>query len=287
MTRRLAAKFRQSESGACYAFPYGRWSACSTRRADANRREAAALTPLIDLDGLSRCPAKERGQCKVYRGRPQRRDRHLCLMGAGRYVCANMSETKSVAVATRNDAYIAFRKLASSVGMDAGLFLLGLFGAKVSAELPDRQLSEFVRLCELGMQSNTLEELKQSIRADAGPPEPTYEDVVDAAATLRKRINEDAVRWLSRRFGHNETSRLRHYRDSGLFRKFIRLSRLEASTAEEFALALADTYDNNWSREARAPLPDDLQVLALEYRCKEDLAVDIDLSDVWNQIGCF
>jgi hypothetical protein len=199
-----------------------------------------------------------------------------------------MSETKTVVVATRNNAFFAFRKLASGGGgMDAGRFLLGLFGAEVSAELPDRQLSEFIRLCELGMQSNTLEELKQSIRADAGPPEPTYEDVVDAATALRKRINEDAVRWLCRRFGHNETSRLRHYRGSDLFRKFIRLSRLEASTAEEFALALADTYDNNWSREARAPLPDDLQVLALEYRCKEDLAVDIDLSDVWNQIGCF
>ena len=37
------------------------------------------------------------------------------------------------------------------------------------------------------MQCNTLEELKQSIRADAGPPEPTYEDVLDAAAALRKR----------------------------------------------------------------------------------------------------
>jgi hypothetical protein len=199
-----------------------------------------------------------------------------------------MSETKSVAVATRNDAFIAFRRLASSVGMDAGLFLLGLFGAKVSAELPDRQLSEFVRLCELGMQSNTLEELKQSIRGDAGPPEPTYEDVVDAAAALRKRINEDEpVRCLCRRFGHNDLNPLRHYRDSDFFRKLIRLSRLEASTSEEFALALADTLDDNWSREARAPLPDDLRVLALEYRCKEDLAVDIDMSDVLNQIGCF
>jgi hypothetical protein len=100
-----------------------------------------------------------------------------------------MSETKSVAVASRKDAFIAFRTLDDhGPGWEGALFLLSLFGAKNTAELPDRQLSEFIRLCERGMQSNTLEELKQSIRADAGPPEPRYEDVVDAAAALRKRI---------------------------------------------------------------------------------------------------
>jgi hypothetical protein len=100
-------------------------------------------------------------------------------------------------------------------------------------------------------------------------------------------FNEDAVRWLCRRFGHNDPSYFRHYRGSDFFRKLILLSRLEASTSEEFALVLADTLDDNWSREARAPLPDDLRVLALEYRCKEDLAANIYMSDVLNQIGCF
>jgi hypothetical protein len=71
-----------------------------------------------------------------------------------------MIETESVAVAARKEAFIAFRKLASgSVGMDGGKFLLRLFGAEVTVDLPDRQLGEFIRLCELGIQSNTLEEL--------------------------------------------------------------------------------------------------------------------------------
>ena len=46
-----------------------------------------------------------------------------------------MSETKSIAVATCNDAFIAFRRLATGgVGMDAGWFLLRLFGAKVTGQ---------------------------------------------------------------------------------------------------------------------------------------------------------
>jgi hypothetical protein len=137
-----------------------------------------------------------------------------------------MSEIK---VAAYNEAFIAFRKIASGgADMEGGKFLLGLFGAEVTNELPHRQFGEFIRLCELGLQSNTLEELKQSIRADAGPPEPTKEDVVDAAEALRKRINEDAVRFLCRYFDHKRPNDIPKYH----FREFIQLSRLEAKTAE-------------------------------------------------------
>src|SRR5262245_22728133 len=200
-----------------------------------------------------------------------------------------MTESKSVAVATRNDAFIAFRKLATGgAGWDGGKFLLSLFGATVTNELPDRQLAEFVRLCELGLMlsNNTLDEFKQEIRADAGPPEPTDEDVVDAAAALRKRINEDAVRFLCRYFGYSDLGVIRHQKY--FYRKFIRLSRLEACTAEEFALRLADAHDDNWSREARAALPDDLRVLALQYAHDARLYVnDSEAFDVLNQIGCY
>jgi hypothetical protein len=189
-----------------------------------------------------------------------------------------MSEIK---VVTLNDMAIPFRKLITDgAGVDAGRFLLSLFGAKVTNELPHRQFGEFIRLCELGLQSKTLEELKQSIQADAGPPEPTNEDVVDAAEALRKRINEDAVRFLCRYFDHKRPSDIPKYH----FRKFIRFSRLEAKTAEAFALALADTYDDHWSGEARAPLADDLRVLALEYGCNDDLHVNA--LELLEQLGC-
>jgi AAA domain-containing protein len=128
------------------------------------------------------------------------------------------------------------------------------------------------------------------IRADAGPTEPTSEDAVDAAAALRKRINEDAVRFLCRTFDETCPSDIPKYH----FREFIRLSRLEAKTSEAFARALADMYDSHWSREARAPLPDDLRVLALEYSCNEDLYVNhfevlevLEVFDVLCEIGCF
>ncbi len=181
-----------------------------------------------------------------------------------------MSETKT--------AYLNLVR--EGPGIYAGLYLLSLFGAKEICDVPMRQLGEFVRLCELGMPSNTLEEFKQSIRADAGPTEPTSEDAFDAAAALRKRINEDAVRFLCRTFGRTCTGHIPKYH----FREFIRLSRLEAKTSEAFALALADRYDSHWSREARAPLPDDLRVLALEYTCNVN---NFDVLEALYQIGCF
>jgi hypothetical protein len=113
-------------------------------------------------------------------------------------------------------------------------YLISLFGVEKCLDIPRRQRGEFNRLCEVGMPSNTLEEFKQLIRADAGPPEPTYEDVVDAAAALRKRIDEDAVRWVCRRLGyHKSIDFLRNHHSYS--REFIRLSRLEAGTAEDFA----------------------------------------------------
>jgi len=103
---------------------------------------------------------------------------------------------------------------------------------------------------------------------------------------LRKRLNEDAVRWLCRRYGYDDTSRLRHYANAAdVFREFIRYSRLEASTADEFALSLADTHNYSWAHESRAPLPDDLRVLALEYRCSKDLAADFESLSVFDEIG--
>jgi AAA domain-containing protein len=162
-------------------------------------------------------------------------------------------------------------------------YLLSLFGVGNPNDLPKRQIGEFNRLCELGMQSNTLEEFKQSIRADFGPPEPTYEDVVDAAAALRKRIDDDALRYLCCRFGCNSMAGLQHCRVD--FRKFIQLSRLEASSPEEFTLAMADTLDDNWSRGAKAPLPDGLRVLALEYLFEAGLK-DYEVIYVLNTIGC-
>jgi hypothetical protein len=200
-----------------------------------------------------------------------------------------VSETKSIPVTTRSDAFIACRKLDTDSGsIDAGRFLLGLFGATTTAELPDRQLGEFVRLCELGPFSTTLDEFKQLIRVDAGPPERTYEDVVDAATALQKRINEDAVRFLCRRFGVEHPSSFRHHNSSNSFRKFIRLSRLEAKTAEAFAQALADADLDHYSRELRTPLPDDLQVLALDYWCNRDLLTDdTEALYVLHQIGRF
>jgi hypothetical protein len=195
-----------------------------------------------------------------------------------------VSETKSVAVTAPDDVSTAFLKLVRHFpGVRVGRYLVSLFGVKETSDLPKRQLGEFVRLCQLGLQSNTLDEFKQSIRADAGPAEPTDEDVVDAAAALRKRIDENAVRFLCRYFDSKRPSDIPKYH----FREFIRLSRLEAKTAEEFALALADMDDSHWSREARAPLPDDLRVLALEYRYSKDLHIDIEVLDVFNQIGCF
>ena len=197
-----------------------------------------------------------------------------------------MSETKILAIPSP-DVSTACNIIRKGPGIDALRYLVSLFGVKDMVDATKRQLGEFVRLCQLGMESNTLEELKHLIRADAGPPEPTYEDVVDAAAALRKRLNEDAVRWLCRRCYCRDTSSLRRFVNPDVFRKFIRLSRLEASTADEFALSLADTHNCNWAHEARAPLPDDLRVLALEYRCNKDLAADIDGCSVFDQIGCF
>jgi AAA domain len=195
-----------------------------------------------------------------------------------------MSETKTVAVTALNVTTAYLNLVHEGPGIHAGLYLLSLFGLKETRDVPRRQLGEFVRLCELGMPSNTLEEFKQSIRADAGPTEPTSEDAVDAAAALRKRINEDAVRFLCRTFGETCPSDIPKYH----FREFIRLSRVEAKTAEAFALALADVYDSHWSREARAPLPDDLRVLALEYSCNEDLYVsDFEVFDMLCEIACF
>jgi hypothetical protein len=124
------------------------------------------------------------------------------------------------------------------------------------------------------------------IRADAGPPEPTDEDVVDAAAVLRKRLNEDAVRWLCRYFGYHDLGVIR--RSECFYREFIRLGRLEVDTADEFALRLSEAHDDNWSREARLALPDDLRVLALQYWCDKGWFQDTEALDVLlDQLGLY
>jgi hypothetical protein len=69
-----------------------------------------------------------------------------------------MSEIKTVAVTTLN-VTTAYRNVVEGPGIHAGL--LSLFGVKEIRDVPRRQLGEFVRLCELGMPSNTLEEFKQ------------------------------------------------------------------------------------------------------------------------------
>jgi hypothetical protein len=108
----------------------------------------------------------------------------------------------------------------------------------------------------------------------------TEDDLRQAAEALRKRLakdscaedscdrdaaGEDAVRFLLKHYNIDNLSSSYGFSDDER-KEFIQLSRLPAKTPEQFALALADARKDNWSREARAPLPDDLQVIALEYR---------------------
>jgi hypothetical protein len=72
-TRPLAAKSRQSESGACYAFPCGRWSAYSISRASANRREPPGVTPLIDFGRIEPVAGAEKLPGRVSRVHPAKR----------------------------------------------------------------------------------------------------------------------------------------------------------------------------------------------------------------------
>ena len=72
-----------------------------------------------------------------------------------------MSETKTVAVTAVNVTTAYLNLVHEGPGIHAGLYLLSLFGVKQTRDVPRRQLGEFVRLCELGMPSNTLEEFKQ------------------------------------------------------------------------------------------------------------------------------
>jgi hypothetical protein len=72
-----------------------------------------------------------------------------------------MSEIKTVAVTTLNVTTAYRNVVLEGPGIHAGLYLLSLFGVKEIRDVPRRQLGEFVRLCELGMPSNTLEEFKQ------------------------------------------------------------------------------------------------------------------------------
>jgi hypothetical protein len=167
---------------------------------------------------------------------------------------------------TRDDADDAHTRLFVDIGSDAADYLLGLFGAKEVLDLPKRQLGEFIRLAQFN--ASEFEDYKKVVHADNGPPAPEYQDVVEAAAALRKRIGDEAVRSLLRLKGVKELSDLRHYHVD-THRELIRLSRLGANTIDEFRVALAEATDDVWSREAKAPLPDDLQVLALEYRCEQ------------------
>src|SRR5262249_54517207 len=48
------------ESGACYAFPCGRWSAYSIGRTSANRREPPGVTPLIDFGRIEPVAGEEK-----------------------------------------------------------------------------------------------------------------------------------------------------------------------------------------------------------------------------------
>jgi hypothetical protein len=73
------------------------------------------------------------------------------------------------------------------------------------------------------------------------------------------------VRYLVKRFGHNLEDLEQGWTYSVDAGEFARLAKLRARTAD-FVIALADVQDAHWYRDARAPLPDDLKVLTLEYQ---------------------
>jgi AAA domain len=98
--------------------------------------------------------------------------------------------------------------------------------------------------------------------------EQEQEIINKAVEALRQRLGEDAVRYLAKRVGED----VENIQWCGVNpREFVRLTKLRAGTAEEFVIALANNEEANledrrWYRDARAPLPDDLKVLRLEYQ---------------------
>ena len=126
-----------------------------------------------------------------------------------------------------------------------------------------------------------------------------------AAEALRQRLGEEALRYLAKRVGCDENiERCAYYIN---LREFVRLSKLRARTAEEYVIALAneeeanledaialenveeaDVKTGNWYRDARAPLPDDLKVLRLEYqRLSEPDEDSDDFQALFDTLGLF
>jgi AAA domain len=156
---------------------------------------------------------------------------------------------------------------------------------KGSAQAPDPKVVEQLRkeredaialdnslmMMKAASQRQRREKLRQEESAAPPPPaQKTKEDEVrEAADALRTRLGQDAVRYLLKHFGCERVSHVSQHDD------FIRLSQLPAETPQAFALALADTVADQWSRDARAPLPDNLRVVALELVCNANV-LDLD-----------
>ena len=105
------------------------------------------------------------------------------------------------------------------------------------------------------------------------------QEIIDKAVeALRQRLGEDALRYLAKRKGYGGSDKfLTAYGiDAG---EFTRLTKLRARNAEEFAIALTDESARrapHWYADARAPLPDDLRVVLLEYQYLKEPAEDAD-----------
>jgi AAA domain len=113
------------------------------------------------------------------------------------------------------------------------------------------------------------------------------QEIVDKAVeALRQRLGEDAVRYLAKRWGAKDFSIM-----YGIdVRELTRLTKLRARNAEQFAIALTDEsarHAPHWFADARAPLPDDLRVVMLEYQYLKEPVEDGDdgFETLFNALG--